>query len=764
MAIALVTLLGGALAPVALAVDPPGADVPDIRLDATSKVGTPPAFPAAAGTADEPTDGKAKVIVRFRTRPGAADVARLRSAGGEVLFRYQNIPSVAISVPEAAIAGLSRNPNVVSVERAGRITALDHVTTSGNLEYENAWGTDHIGTLAVHSAGITGAGVKVAVIDTGLDYIHYDPTANPPIYNEFNSAYAGGYDFVNGDQNPMDDNGHGTHVSGILAAELNGYLIAGVAPGVELYALKVLGPTGEGDYAGLIAALDWAISHDIDVVNMSLGGHEVSTDLQLAVEAAYEAGIVMVAASGNTVTFWELIFGCPVAYPAAYPQVLATTFTNPADELTGLSCTGPQVDFAAPGDGIYSTVPIGPTGSCMFCSPVGYSAQSGTSMASPHLAGLVALVLDHGIADTTPDGQLMPEIRAHLCDNTNPGGRIAQTDSRYPNWYGCGVIDADKALLLDPPDGGGGPPPNEPPVATDDSASTAEDTPTVIAVLGNDSDPDGGTLSVTGVTQPANGSTSTNGTTVTYAPPADWSGSTTFGYTIADGQGGTDSATVAVTVTAVNDPPVAVADNATTPYQTAVVISVLANDSDIDGGPLSVASVTSAAHGSVSTNGTTVTYTPAAGWSGPDTFSYTASDGAGGQASATVSVTTSAPPPASTVMHIGDLDGAASRQSRSWTAQVTALVADAQGGAVTGATVTGKWSGGAKGNGSCITGSDGRCTIAKSGIGLAKTSATFTVTGVSRSGWTYDAAANTDPDPPGPQASNGTAITVPRPA
>ena len=115
----------------------------------------------------------------------------------------------------------------------------------------------------------------------------------------------------------MDDNGHGTHVAGILAAEQNGYLVVGVAPGVDLYALKILGANGEGDYSGLIAALGWAVDHDMDVVNMSLGAHEPSAALQAAVVAAYNAGVTMVAASGQhrSDQLQELFFGCPVVVP-----------------------------------------------------------------------------------------------------------------------------------------------------------------------------------------------------------------------------------------------------------------------------------------------------------------------------------------------------------------------------------------------------------------------------------------------------------------
>ena len=215
----------------------------------------------------------------------------------------------------------------------------------------------------------------------------------------------------------MDDNGHGTHVAGTLAAERNWYLVVGVAPRVDLYALKILAADGSGYESGPHPALQWAVDQDIDVVNMSLGTHDVVPALQAAVENAAAAGLLMVAASGNTVTFQEMWYGCAVTYPGAYPQVLATTFTNPNDALTGYSCTGPEVDFAAPGDNIFSPVPVG---SCPNCSPNGYLPMSGTSMASPHLAGTVALLLSAGIADSGVPG-LFDDVRNRLCATADVG-------------------------------------------------------------------------------------------------------------------------------------------------------------------------------------------------------------------------------------------------------------------------------------------------------------------------------------------------------
>jgi hypothetical protein len=169
-------------------------------------------------------------------------------------------------------------------------------------------------------------------------------------------------------------------------------------------------------------------------------------------------------------------------------------------------------------------------------------------------------------------------------------------------------------------------PVNDPPAAGDDAASTAEDTAVGVDVLSNDSDVDGDPLTVDAVTQGANGTVATDGATVTYTPDPDWSGTDSFAYTVTDGVL-SDTATVTVAVGPVNDPPVAGDDAASAAEDTAVVVDVLANDSDVDGDSLSVQSVTQGSHGLVATDGVTVTYTPDPDWHGTDTFSYTVSDG-----------------------------------------------------------------------------------------------------------------------------------------
>ncbi len=909
-----------------------------------------PGAVGAAGPAAGAGDAQVKAIVTYKSKPGAADKAAIKALGGKVRHAYTLIDGMAVTIPAKAFDKLRKSSHVKTVEHDATITTVEPVVSqqsTGDFEYDNAWGVVHIGSKPVQDAGINGLGVKVAVIDTGIDYIHdQPPNLEPPVVDpEFLNIYKGGYDFVNNDTDPMDDNGHGTHVAGILAAEKNGYLVVGVAPKVDLYALKVIGADGSGDVSNAILALQWAVTHGIQVVNMSFGTHEVSPALASAVTNASNAGLLMVAAAGNATTFQELFLGCPVAFPGAYPEVLSTTFTNENDALTGESCTGPQVDFGAPGVDIFSPVPVG---NCQLCSPNGYAALSGTSMASPHLAGAVALLLDGGIQDHGAPG-LFDDVRAQLCSTANVGygvqsifGQdvpITPADPRYANWFGCGIVDAQEAVLsLVPPvntppaavddtagtskdvpidipvlandtdangdtlsitsatdpahgtteinangtvhyvpdpgyvggdafdytidDAHGGSDTgsvavtvaaiNNPPVATDDVATTNEDTATDIAVLSDDTDADGDALSVTSATDPPHGTTSVNGNgTIHYVPDANYNGDDTFGYTVSDGHGGSDTGSVTVhvtavndspvavndtattnedvavdvnvigndtdidgntltatgvsgatkgtasinangtvhfvptlnangsglfqytisdgaggtatgaatvTITPVNDPPVAVNDSATTAQGTPVTISVLANDTDIDGGSLSLGSVSDPPHGTAVGNANgTITYTPDAGYNGPDALGYTASDGSAISNVGTVSITvTAAPPP--NPFHIGDLDGTTSISGKNWSAKVTIRAHTSAHVNASGIVVTGTWSTG--GSASCTTAANGTCAVQSPKMSRASVaSVTFTIISATRSGWTYVPGTNHDPD----GDSNGTVIVVIRP-
>ncbi|NOX44392.1 MAG: S8 family peptidase [Caldiserica bacterium] len=358
--------------------------------------GTPLA-PAATGS------GPVRVLVRFNATPGPDEISLIKGLGGEVRHVYTLIPTVAATLPGAAVDALSRNPKVARVVPDGRMWALD-------VELDNTWGVVRIGADLVHASGDLGAGIKVAILDTGIDYTHPDLDAN----------YYGGYDFVNDDPDPMDDHGHGTHVAGTVAAEDNGVGVVGVAPAAELYALKVLDADGSGYWSDLIAALDWCVRNGIQVVNMSLGGTG-NDELEAACQAAYDAGVLLVAAAGNSGN--PAGRGDNISDPAAYPSVIAVAAVDRDDTRASWSSTGPDLELSAPGVNINSTLLGG-----------GYGEMSGTSMASPHVAGTAALVW------AAYPGLSNVELRHILRDTADDLG-----DAGWDPQYGFGLVDADEA-------------------------------------------------------------------------------------------------------------------------------------------------------------------------------------------------------------------------------------------------------------------------------------------------------------------------------
>ena len=197
---------------------------------------------------------------------------------------------------------------------------------------------------------------------------------------EFAGRVIPGWDFVNNDADPTDDNGHGTHVAGIIAAAMdNGNGSTGVAPGVTLMPVKALSAANSGTWANVAAGIVYAVDNGAKVINLSLGGHVPSSTFYSAITYAAAHDVLVVAGSGN------LPDGDPV-YPAAYPEVLAVSATNDqTDDWWTSSGYGDWVDVSAPGDGVWSTLWTSANAEV-------YGAKSGTSMATGFVSGLAALV------------------------------------------------------------------------------------------------------------------------------------------------------------------------------------------------------------------------------------------------------------------------------------------------------------------------------------------------------------------------------------
>ncbi|OGY87658.1 MAG: hypothetical protein A2319_04380 [Candidatus Kerfeldbacteria bacterium RIFOXYB2_FULL_38_14] len=305
-----------------------------------------------------------------------------------------------------------------------------------------AWGvnnTNGVKARAVQTgSGLTGAGVVVAVIDSGVDENHEDlsnniwsaPDNRCNVSGAFVDCPFGGYDFVNNDNNPADDNGHGTHVAGIIAAEDNDVGVIGTAPNSKIMNIKIFDEHGSGDYDDLVAGIDFAINNGAHVINLSLSafaGGGVFVDLQDALDEAETSGITVISASGNFSTNAPTI-------PAVFDKVLAvgavqenTTQDNPDanynTRLAYFSNFGKN-DLVAPGARIMSTWPNN-----------NYTENNGTSMAAPHVAGVVALLKEKN-PNLTP-----AQIRYILTTTATDLGEVGRDEK-----FGAGLVNAETAI------------------------------------------------------------------------------------------------------------------------------------------------------------------------------------------------------------------------------------------------------------------------------------------------------------------------------
>lgn len=210
-----------------------------------------------------------------------------------------------------------------------------------------------------------GEGIKIAVLDTGVDYRHPDLSPNFKMGVNFTT---------NNPADHMDRQGHGTHCAGVIAGCDNDFGIVGVAPQAALYGVKVLGDNGSGSIQGIVSGINWAIAQKVDILSMSLGTSvDPGPALHDAIKRARAAGIVIVAASGNESTH--------CGWPAAYDEVIAVGALDQGMNKAGFSNFGQELDVSAPGVNILSTY-----------LNSSYAKLSGTSMATPMVAGVVALV------------------------------------------------------------------------------------------------------------------------------------------------------------------------------------------------------------------------------------------------------------------------------------------------------------------------------------------------------------------------------------
>ncbi|MEZ4655077.1 MAG: S8 family serine peptidase [Candidatus Eisenbacteria bacterium] len=329
-----------------------------------------------------------EVLVRFAPEASFAERSQVVSLQQATVVKessqlgYSKLRLTGDIGVEEAITRLSMDPAVVWAEpngfyEADAATPQDPMLVDLPGTPENQWGIFKTGVFDLWRYG-SGAGPIIAIVDTGINSFgtpHPDLAAN---------VLATGIDYVGDDTNPTDEGagapgyGHGTHVAGIAAAESNDLGIAGVDFQAKLLFVRVLDCTAGGQcpgtYEDIADGIQWAADHDADVINLSLGGPDASNTVRAAVQYAIQAGAIVVAAAGND--------GAPVlSYPAGFPETIAVGATDANDDVASFSNWGPELDVVAPGVDIYSTIP-GPS----------FGKKSGTSMATPFVSGLAALI------------------------------------------------------------------------------------------------------------------------------------------------------------------------------------------------------------------------------------------------------------------------------------------------------------------------------------------------------------------------------------
>ena len=408
-------------------------------------------FGATPGRADDNPDAvPGQLVVGFD--PNASPKQQQKAvdkAGGTIENRIDSIGGAVVSVDPADTAAVAEE---LSHQRAVDYVEPNYVMHATRLPNDRGfgeqWGLRNVGQYGgtpgadVHATdawnATTGAGVIVAVVDTGVDYNHPDLAANmwtnpsdpPNGVDDDGDGFVDdvhGADFINGDSNPDDDAGHGTHVAGIIGAKgNNGLGVTGVNWDAKIMALKFLDANGAGNTADAANAIDYAVNHGARVINASWGGPAFSQALFQAVKRAGDKGVLFVAAAGNDGQNADV----SPDYPAAFdlPNVISVAASDRNDKLLDFSNYGPHsVDLAAPGDDIYSTVPP-------LSDASGYESFSGTSMATPFVTGAAALYLSRA-PQATPD-----QVKAALLQN------VDQSPAFAGKLVSGGRLDIAKAL------------------------------------------------------------------------------------------------------------------------------------------------------------------------------------------------------------------------------------------------------------------------------------------------------------------------------
>jgi minor extracellular protease Epr len=369
-----------------------------------------------------------RVIVLFKDK---IDEKVVKDEGGKIDSTLSVMPAVITSLTDSAIKSLQKSDKVKLVvkdessyvllgkpDNPGKPDKPGKGGGGGKKAEELPWGVDKIDAEKVWST-TTGGSIKVAVIDSGIDEDHPDLTVSD------------GVSFVSYTSSYEDDNGHGTHCAGIIGAKHNDVGIKGIAPDVELYAVKVIDSGGWGSYLDAIKGINWAAENGMNVISMSLGWEDLDEGAEELFETAcvnaVASGVVMVVAAGNSGTRDDTEDN--ILVPAAFESVITVGAVASSGKRAQWSATGPALDIVAPGVRIKSTYYNGK-----------YTQMSGTSMAAPHVAGTVALILT--VTSGYVGKGLVDQVKAVLEGSADDLG-----DADTVNAFGWGLVDAEEAVI-----------------------------------------------------------------------------------------------------------------------------------------------------------------------------------------------------------------------------------------------------------------------------------------------------------------------------
>lgn len=625
------------------------------------------ALSVASPGASASDGGKSRVWVQFV--PGAKAQVEHALVGARADFHYafDELDAFVVSVPEAALKGLAKNPNVVlieedavrfpiSIEKSQAPAPASSILPDQVIPYgidmvqaRDVWDANFDGV--VDTGAPTGSNRKLCIIDSGMYTAHEDLQGlNVAGYNG-NLAW------------DEDGFGHGSHVAGTIAAVNNAFGVIGVTPGtVQLYIVRVFGNDGAWTYSStLIDAANRCASAGANIISMSLGGARSNATEKRGFDSLYSKGILSIAAAGNEGT-------SAYSYPASYASVVSVAAIDSAKNVADFSQYNDQVELAAPGVGVLSTLPYIDT-SLITVDDISYA---GGHIEFSARGTAVGELVDGGLCATAGAwaGKVVLcqrgeyDFYTKVMSVQNGGGVAAVIYNNVPGGFlgtlGEGYSSTIVAISLSQEDGQY--------LVANKVGSTGMIESTIL--------------------QPASGYEYWDGTSMA------------------------------------------------TPHVSAVAALVWGAKPTASNGDVRAALTATAQD--LGTAGRDIYY----GYGlvqAKSAITYLA--GSGGTTK---------------TVHIADLDGTRAVSKSKWTATVTAKVVDEIGGLVSGATVTGTWSGGFTGTGTCTTTTAGTCSMTTGSMKLTMASVTFTVTSISGTDLTYNATANTDPD----GDSNGTVITI----